>query len=123
MLAPRPNSDVAAAAIAASASFTTWIDAIGPNTSSQTTVSVGFTSASTVGSKNQPGPALPGRLPPVRTRAPSATARWCALGDERPEVGLRIHPVAKLQRRRVLDEPLDERRGDRLDDVDALRGG
>jgi hypothetical protein len=50
-------------------------------------------------------------------------ARTRALGDERAQVRRRIHTVAEAQRARVLDESLDERSRDRLDDVDAFRGG
>ena len=45
------------------------------------------------------------------------------LRDERPHVGLGVHPVPDPQRSRLRDESLDERLGDRLDDVDALGRG
>ena len=122
----------AASAIASSASLTTWIDAIGPNTSSQTTACVGLRRRSgpsarrTSPARRRGGVRRSSSLAPCATRprdllldARRAPARRSA-GRDRCPGPCRCRPCS--DRVCATNRSMNVVR-DRLDDVDALGGG
>ena len=76
-------------------------------------------------------PVSPNWVPPVTSFRPFVEAgleqlrhpRELSLGDQGPEIGLRVEPVTKLQRVRVSGDPLHHAVVDVLVDVEPRTGG